>query len=42
MPGAEETIASLRRTGVRVCLATGFSPLTRDAIIDRLGWGALS
>jgi phosphonatase-like hydrolase len=42
MPGAEEMIASLRRAGVRVCLATGFSPVTRDAIIDRLGWGAVA
>jgi phosphoglycolate phosphatase len=41
MPGAEETIARLRQAGIRVCLATGFSPATRDAIIDRLGWGGL-
>jgi phosphoglycolate phosphatase len=41
MPGAEETFGSLRRAGVRICLATGFSPATRDAIIGRLGWGAL-
>jgi phosphoglycolate phosphatase-like HAD superfamily hydrolase len=26
---------------VRVCLATGFSPVTRDAIIDKLAWGGL-
>ena len=41
MPGAEDTFAALRDAGIRVCLATGFSPVTRDAIIDRLGWGAL-
>jgi phosphoglycolate phosphatase len=41
LPGAEETFAALRRAGVRVCLATGFSPATRDAIIGKLGWGAL-
>jgi len=41
MPGAEETFASLRRAGVRICLATGFSPATRDAIIGRLGWDGL-
>ena len=41
MPGAEDTFAALRAAGVRVCLATGFSPVTRDAIITRLGWGAL-
>jgi phosphoglycolate phosphatase len=41
MPGAEETFAALREGGVRICLATGFSPATRDAIIDRLGWSGL-
>jgi phosphoglycolate phosphatase len=41
MPGAEDTIMRLRDAGVRVCLATGFSPVTRDALIDRLGWGGL-
>jgi phosphoglycolate phosphatase len=38
MPGAAETIKGLRDRGVRVCLATGFSPATRDAIIAALGW----
>jgi phosphoglycolate phosphatase len=41
IPGAADVIARLRAAGVRVCLATGFSPTTRDAIIDRLGWGDL-
>jgi phosphoglycolate phosphatase len=41
MPGAEDTITRLREAGVRVCLATGFSPATRDAIIDQLAWGGL-
>ena len=41
VPGAEDTIMRLRDTGVRVCLATGFSPVTRDAIIDKLAWGGL-
>ena len=41
LPGAEDTFAALRAAGIRVCLATGFSPVTRDAIIDRLGWGGL-
>jgi phosphonatase-like hydrolase len=41
MPGAEETFAALRGAGIRVCLATGFSPVTRDAIIGALGWGSL-
>ena len=39
VPGAEDTIMRLRDAGVRVCLATGFSPVTRDAIIDELAWG---
>jgi phosphonatase-like hydrolase len=42
MPGAVQTITALREAGVRVCLATGFSPATRDAIIERLGWGELA
>jgi phosphoglycolate phosphatase len=42
MPGAVQTITALREAGVRVCLATGFSPATRDAIIERLGWGDLA
>ena len=41
VPGAEDTIMRLRDAGVRVCLATGFSPVTRDAIIGALGWGSL-
>jgi phosphoglycolate phosphatase len=38
MPGAEELFAACRAAGIRVCLATGFSPATRDAIIAALGW----
>jgi phosphonatase-like hydrolase len=38
MPGAEELFAAARETGIRVCLSTGFSPATRDAIIAALGW----
>ena len=38
LPGAVETIRRLRSAGVRVCLATGFSPATRDAIIGALRW----
>jgi len=41
IPGAEQTITRLRQAGIRVCLVTGFSPATRDAIIDQLGWGGL-
>jgi phosphoglycolate phosphatase len=41
MPGAADTIMRLRAAGVRVCLATGFSPATGDAIIEKLAWGEL-
>ena len=41
LPGAEEAFATLRDGGVRVCLTTGFSPATRDRIIDALGWAGL-
>jgi phosphoglycolate phosphatase len=41
LPGAVETITALRAAGVRVCLATGFSPATRDALLDALGWRPL-
>ena len=38
MPGAEHLLAAARAAGIRVCLSTGFSPATRDAIIASLGW----
>jgi phosphonatase-like hydrolase len=41
MPGAEELFAGCRSAGIRVCLSTGFSPVTRDAIIAALGWEPL-
>jgi phosphoglycolate phosphatase len=41
LPGATETFAALRAAGIKVCLATGFSPATRDALLDALGWRAL-
>ena len=36
--GARETILGLRRSGVRVCLTTGFSAVLRDAVLEALGW----
>jgi phosphoglycolate phosphatase len=39
MPGAPDVFKACRDAGIRVCLATGFSPSTRDAIISELGWG---
>jgi len=41
LPGAPETITALRAAGIRVCLATGFAPRTRDALLDALGWWSL-
>lgn len=41
LPGAVETITRLSDAGVQVCLLTGFSPATRDTIIDMLGWQPL-
>jgi phosphoglycolate phosphatase len=38
LPDAADTIAAIRQAGIKVCLATGFSPVTRDAIVDALGW----
>jgi phosphonatase-like hydrolase len=41
LPGAAETILALRAAGIRVCLATGFAPATRDLLIDSVGWRPL-
>jgi phosphonatase-like hydrolase len=41
LPGATDVFKTCRDAGIRVCLATGFSPTTRDAIIAELGWGHL-
>jgi phosphoglycolate phosphatase len=41
LPGAAQTLGALREAGVKICLATGFAPATRDAILDALGWRTL-
>jgi len=41
LPGAEQTLTALREAGIKVCLATGFSPATRNAVLDALGWQTL-
>ncbi|HCS61645.1 MAG TPA: haloacid dehalogenase, partial [Microbacterium sp.] len=41
IPGAADTIAELRDAGMKVALTTGFAPVTRDALIDGLGWHGL-
>jgi len=42
LPGAEDVLRACRPAGVQVCLSTGFSPVTRDAILDALGWRPLA
>jgi phosphoglycolate phosphatase len=41
LPGAVEAMAALRAAGLKVCLLTGFSPSTRDALLDALDWRPL-
>jgi phosphonatase-like hydrolase len=41
IPGARSTVETLRDVGLQVALTTGFSPATREALIDVLGWGDL-
>ena len=41
LPGAAQVMAALREAGVKVCLLTGFSPATRDAVIGALDWRPL-
>ncbi|MCV7029868.1 HAD family hydrolase [Mycobacterium sherrisii] len=41
IPQAAETVEKLRASGCAVVLSTGFSPTTRDYIIEALGWGEL-
>lgn len=42
VPGAAETVRSLRDNGIRTCLSTGFSKPTRQRLLDRLGWNDLA
>ncbi|MFJ4175059.1 HAD family hydrolase [Microbacterium sp. NPDC089696] len=39
--GAADAIQGLKDAGLSVVLTTGFAPVTRDALIDGLGWGGL-
>jgi phosphoglycolate phosphatase len=41
LPGAVEVMTALRAAGIKVCLLTGFSSATRDALIDALDWRPL-
>ncbi|WP_137844758.1 phosphonatase-like hydrolase [Microbacterium sp. 2FI] len=42
IPGAAETLHILRDRGIRIVFTTGFSPVTRDAILDALDWHGLA
>ncbi|WP_033291537.1 phosphonatase-like hydrolase [Amycolatopsis jejuensis] len=42
IPGAEETIRSLRDQGARVAFTTGFAPTTQRALLEALGWEDLA
>ncbi|MGA7836091.1 MAG: HAD family hydrolase [Acidimicrobiales bacterium] len=41
VPGARDAIETLKGRGISVALTTGFSPATREALIDILGWSEL-
>lgn len=41
IPGVRVTVEELKTHGIRVALTTGFSPLTREALVDQLGWSDL-
>ena len=39
IPGARAALESLKEIGISVALTTGFSPATRETLIEQLGWG---
>ncbi len=41
LPGAVQTLCALRDGGIKICLVTGFSPVTRDAVLDALCWHSI-
>lgn len=41
IPGAADAIQDLKDSGLKVVLTTGFAPVTREALIDGLGWQTL-
>lgn len=41
VPGARAAIETLKGRGIAVALTTGFSPATREALIEILGWSDL-
>jgi phosphonatase-like hydrolase len=41
IPGAREAVEELKSRGIAVALTTGFSPATREVLIDILDWSEL-
>lgn len=41
IPGARATVEELKSRGIAVALTTGFSPATREVLINILGWSEL-
>lgn len=41
VPGARATVEALRELGLKVALTTGFSPATREVLVDALEWSDL-
>ncbi|MBS1907341.1 MAG: HAD hydrolase-like protein, partial [Actinobacteria bacterium] len=41
IPGAADAVRALRDAGLKVWLTTGFALVTRDALLDALGWHGL-
>ena len=41
IPGAADAIQDLKDAGLAVVLTTGFAPVTRDVLLNGLGWGDL-
>lgn len=42
IPGAEDAILSLRDSGMKICLSTGFARHTQNMILESLGWMGLA
>lgn len=38
LPGSEDVFRTLREDGIRVSVTTGFSPATRELLLETLGW----
>jgi len=41
LPTAEDALATLHDAGIRIAITTGFSPRTRDALLEAQGWSSI-